>query len=125
MVKLLLQLAQLLEQLVGVVGGHLLGDLVVPLEQRLGLSHPVLDVAQHGLRVVEAGSWSSMPTVNPGISRASPFDGCSIPAIMRSSVDLPVPLGPTTPIFAPGRKASVTSSRMTLSPCALRTARIW
>ena len=37
-----------------------------------------------------------------------------------SSVDLPMPFGPTTPIFAPGKNASVTSSRMTLSPCALR-----
>jgi hypothetical protein len=35
-------------------------------------------------------------------------------------VDLPAPFGPTTPIFAPGRKFSDTSSRMTLSPCALR-----
>jgi hypothetical protein len=60
--------------------------------------------------------------VKPGISRASPFDGCSTPAIMRSSVDLPVPFGPTTPIFAPGRNASVTLSRMSLSPCDLRTA---
>ena len=33
----------------------------------------------------------------------------------------PAPFGPTTPIFAPGRNASVTLSRMTLSPCALRT----
>jgi hypothetical protein len=63
--------------------------------------------------------------VKPGISRASPFDGCSFPAIIRSRLDLPVPLGPTTPIFAPGRKARVTSSRTTLSPYDFRTARIW
>jgi hypothetical protein len=53
------------------------------------------------------------------------LDGCSTPAIILSKVDLPVPFGPTTPILAPGRKASVTLSRMTLSPCALRTPRIW
>ena len=35
-------------------------------------------------------------------------------------VDLPAPFGPTTPILAPGKNDSVTSSRMTLSPCALR-----
>ena len=35
-------------------------------------------------------------------------------------VDLPAPLGPTMPILAPGRNAMVTSSRMSLSPCALR-----
>ena len=40
-----------------------------------------------------------------------------------SSVDLPVPLGPTTPIFAPCRKERVTLSRTTLSPWALRTLR--
>ena len=63
--------------------------------------------------------------MKPGSKRASPLDGCSTPAIIRSKVDLPVPFGPTTPIFAPGRNASVTLSRITLSPCALRTARIW
>src|SRR5512143_3228408 len=44
--------------------------------------------------------------------------------ILRS-VDFPAPFGPTTPILAPGRNASVTSSRTTLSPCALRTLRNW
>ena len=39
-------------------------------------------------------------------------------------VDLPAPFGPTTPIFAPGRNAIVTSSRMTLSPTALRARTI-
>lgn len=70
------------------------------------------------------GSWRSMPTVKPGVMNASPFDGCSRPAMIFSTVDLPAPLGPTTPIFAPGRKLSETSSRMTLSPCALRALRI-
>src|SRR6185503_5980893 len=37
------------------------------------------------------------------------------------TLDLPAPLGPTTPIFAPGRKFSVTLSRMTLSPWAFLT----
>ena len=55
-----------------------------------------------------------MPTLSPGMRRTSPLEGCSIPAIIRSSVDLPIPFGPTTPIFAPGRKASVTSSSTTL-----------
>src|SRR6478609_4943673 len=38
-------------------------------------------------------------------------------------VDLPVPFGPTTPILAPCRNDSVTLSRTTLSPWALRTLR--
>ena len=39
-------------------------------------------------------------------------------------VDLPAPFGPTTPILAPGRNAIVTSSRMSLSPTALRARTI-
>ncbi len=58
--------------------------------------------------------------MNPSMSLASPLDTSSTPAMIFSRLDLPAPLGPTTPILAPGRKASVTSSRTTLSPCALR-----
>ena len=71
------------------------------------------------------GSCMRMPTLKPGVSLASPFDGWSSPAIIFRTVDLPAPFGPTTPIFAPGKKASVTSSRITLSPTALRTFCIW
>jgi hypothetical protein len=66
------------------------------------------------------GSCWSMPTVAPGASTVSPFEAVSRPAMIRSTVDFPAPFGPTTPILAPGRNARVTSSRMTLSPCALR-----
>ncbi len=52
-VKLLLQLAHLIEQVVGVVRRHLLGDLVVPVEQRLGLRDAFLDVPEHRLRLIE------------------------------------------------------------------------
>jgi hypothetical protein len=110
-VELLLQLAHLLEQFLGVVGRHLLGDLVVLGEELLGLGHAVLDVAEDVLVSSSSGSWASRPTVKPGSRRASPLDGCSTPAIILSKVDLPVPFGPTTPILAPGRKASVTLSR--------------
>ena len=67
-----------------------------------------------------SGSWASMPTVKPGLRNASPLDTLSIPAMILSRLDLPAPLGPTTPILAPGRNDSVTSSKMTLSPWALR-----
>jgi len=53
-----------------------------------------------------------------------PPSGRNVPSISLSTVDLPAPLGPTTPILAPGRNARVTSSRMTLSPWALRALRI-
>jgi hypothetical protein len=67
-----------------------------------------------------AGSWASSPTEYPGASIASPLDGWSSPAMIFRTLDFPAPFGPTTPILAPGRKARVTSSRMTFSPCALR-----
>jgi hypothetical protein len=38
----------------------------------------------------------------PFAAHASPRKSVSMPAMMRSSELLPDPLGPTTPIFAPG-----------------------
>src|SRR4051794_29461702 len=64
-----------------------------------------------------------MPTVASGSRIASPLLAWSRPAMIFSSEDLPVPLGPTTPIFAPCRNDRVTLSRTTLSPWALRTLR--
>ena len=52
-VELLLELAHLLHQLVGVVGGHQLGDLVVPVELGLDVADAVLDVLADGLVLVE------------------------------------------------------------------------
>ncbi len=52
-VDLLLELAHLLHELVGVVGRHLLGDLVVLVEEPLGLGDAFLDVAEDGLVLVE------------------------------------------------------------------------
>ena len=65
-----------------------------------------------------------MPTEYPADSFASPFDGVSSPAMILRMVDLPAPLGPTTPILAPGKNDIVTSSRITLSPTALRARTI-
>ncbi len=53
-VELLLQPAHLVEKFVGVVHRHLLGDLVEPLQHRLGLGNAFLDVAEHGLVLVES-----------------------------------------------------------------------
>ena len=52
-VDLLLELAHLLHELVGVVGRQLLGDLVVLVEQLLGLGDALLDVAEDRLVLVE------------------------------------------------------------------------
>ena len=48
------------------------------------------------------GSWARWPTVNPAVSRASPENPSSSPAMMRRSEDFPDPLPPMTPILAPG-----------------------
>ena len=53
-----------------------------------------------------SGSCSSRPTVAPGASSATPLEVSSRPAMIRSRVDLPAPLGPRTPILAPGRNDS-------------------
>lgn len=63
--------------------------------------------------------------MKPGVSFASPLDGWSSPAMIFRIVDLPAPFGPTTPILAPGRNDIVTSSRISLSPTALRARTIW
>src|SRR5690606_34271374 len=60
-------------------------------------------------------SWGSRPTVAPGASCASPENSRSRPAMIRSRVDLPAPLAPRTPIFAPGRNDSDTPSSTTRS----------
>ena len=39
----------------------------------------------------------------PSAGRASPMKSWSTPAMMRSSVLLPAPLEPRTPILAPGK----------------------
>ena len=51
----------------------------------------------------------------PAVGLASPMNSVSTPAMMRSSVLLPAPLGPRTPILAPGKKARVMSSSSTRS----------
>ncbi len=40
--------------------------------------------------------------MKPGVSRASPVNPSSMPAMIRSSEDLPAPFAPSTPILAPG-----------------------
>src|SRR5262245_12746186 len=56
-----------------------------------------------------------MPTVKPGVSRASPVKPSSTPAMIRSSDDLPAPFAPSTPILAPGKNDSEMSFSTSLS----------
>ncbi len=59
------------------------------------------------------GSCSRKPILMPGCGRASPSNSLSTPAMIRSSVDLPEPFRPSTPILAPGKKLSEMSRRIT------------
>ena len=100
--------------LIGVLRGQLGGDLVVPLDELLVSATPSSTLPSTVLVSSSTGSCGNIPALWPGMRRTSPLEGCSNPAIIRSSVDLPIPFGPTTPIFAPGKNPSVTSSRTTL-----------
>ena len=59
-----------------------------------------------------SGSCGKYPTLIPGWGRASPSMSWSLPAMILSSVDLPEPFKPRTPIFAPGKKLKLISRRM-------------
>ena len=58
------------------------------------------------------GSCGRKPITRPGIGVASPSISLSTPAMIRSSVDLPEPFRPSTPILAPGKKDSEMSFRI-------------
>ena len=51
------------------------------------------------------GSCSSMPTLYPGDRNASPLEGCSRPAMILSTVDLPAPFGPDHTDLRAGQEA--------------------
>ncbi len=54
--------------------------------------------------------WPSIAMCSPPERVTAPASGSSIPAISRSSVDLPSPLRPTIPIRSPAEMPSVTSA---------------
>jgi hypothetical protein len=101
-VELFLQPAHLLHQLIGVIGCHQLGHLVEPVEFDLDLAEALLDVAADGFLLVERWFLLQDP------------DGC---AGRQEGVAV-------VGLIETGRKLRVTSSRMTLSPWALRTLRM-
>ena len=55
--------------------------------------------------------------------KTDPESGCSSPAITRSSVDLPLPLGPSSAVSDPARTSIDTSSSATNVPNCLLTLR--
>ena len=66
-VQVLLEDAHLLHELIGVVGRHLLGDLVVPPQLDHGLAEAVLDVLLDGLVRVELGLLQEDPDRGLGV----------------------------------------------------------
>mmetsp|Transcript_952 Transcript_952/g.2095 ORF Transcript_952/g.2095 Transcript_952/m.2095 type:complete len:245 (+) Transcript_952:433-1167(+) len=68
------------------------------------------------------GSCCSIPMLMPGLRQIVPSYSVSTSAISLSSVLLPLPFAPSTPILAPGTKLALTLSRITRPPgIALRT----
>ena len=63
------------------------------------------------------------PDAGAGGELRLPRKSVSTPAMMRSSVDLPEPLSPSTPILAPGMKDSETSLSTALSGGWIRDRR--
>ena len=59
-----------------------------------------------GLRRVELRLLRQVADLEAGIGTASPSMSWSRPAMILSSVDLPEPFRPSTPILAPGKKDS-------------------
>ena len=108
-VDLLLHLGLLGQErvVVGVGLGELRRDRVEAVEQVAQGRTPSSTLPRTSLAGSRSGSCRRKPTVAPAASSALPLDVSSTPAMIRSSVDFPAPFGPSTPIFAPGRNASV------------------
>src|ERR671924_386622 len=60
--------------------------------------------------------WGGSPVADSPRMSTSPSSGCSRPAITRSSVDLPLPLGPRRAVSDPPGIATETLSRATKLP---------
>src|SRR5438105_6179590 len=64
-----------------------------------------------------------MPVASSPWIQTDPASGCSSPAITRSSVDLPLPLGPSSAVRLPLSTESETESSATNSPKRFETSR--
>ena len=90
---------------VGLRVGEARRNVVEAVEQVSEGTDAVLDVPTDVLRLVELRLLRQQADASRRVrARRLPEDGSSSPAMIRSSVDLPAPFGPKTPIFAPGRK---------------------
>ena len=101
-----LQLALLAGQLVEV--GVRIGvgriDLVQARHGAFHLADRLFDRLAHRLLRIQLGLLGQVADLDAGLRTGFPFDPVSMPAMMRSRVDLPAPFRPSTPILAPGKK---------------------
>ena len=98
-VDLVLQRRHLVGGLVGIVRR----DLVEAIDDRLLLRDALHRIAKHVLRPDRAPAPAAdSRRLMPSAAQASPMKSSTWPAMIFSSVDLPAPLRPTTPILAPG-----------------------
>ena len=81
---------------------HLLADLVEAIDLGDHIAKCHAHVLDDGLVIVERRLLVQDAHGVAGVSLASPLETSSMPAMILSRVDLPIPLGPTTPILAPG-----------------------
>ena len=78
----------------------------------LASPRPCSTLARTSVVSSSCGSCGKKPTLRFFCGIASPSISVSIPAIIRSKVDLPAPFKPSTPILAPGKNDSEISLRM-------------
>ncbi len=122
---LFLDLAEARQDLVHVVGAIRIGHrLVEPLE--LVVQRP--DAAAAGNRLVEHAAAGHLLDVLSKVANGqalgtetSPSSGVSSPVIIRKSVVLPAPFGPTRPTFSPGLSWNEVSTKRTCRPYCLLT----
>ena len=99
-----------------------LGEVLDVGDERVGI-HAVdprdeADVLRAGQVGVEAAARSRAARRSSACRRISPASGCTVPAIMPSSVDLPAPLRPSTPTLAPRGRARLRSVEHHLPPAS-------
>ena len=81
----------------------------------MAASTPPMPCSTASRTVCWGSSWGSCgryPIFRPGIGTASPSISLSSPAMIFSSVLLPLPFTPSTPILAPGKKDRLTPFRI-------------
>jgi hypothetical protein len=88
-------------------------DLVEPCLRVEDFREPSSTASRTVFAASSSGSCGRKPIRMLGMGTASPSNSLSSPAMMRSRLDLPEPLSPSTPILAPGKNDSDMSFRMT------------